>query len=118
MSKFFMYACSSMLSSLWKTCFKCEGFGHLSKYCRKTNQMAINSVLATLKENGRKLCGANVLAPSVIDIEINGKQIRSLLDTVASECFMTPKLAKELNLKIDRKSNDRLHSRIKRINQM
>ena len=65
--------------------------------------MAINSVLATLNENGRKLCSANVLAPSVIDIEINEKQIRILLDIVLSECFMTPKLAKELNLKIDRK---------------
>ena len=34
-----------------KTCFKCEGLGHWSKYYRKTQRLAINSVLATLKGN-------------------------------------------------------------------
>ena len=76
-----------------KTCFKCGSLNHWSKCCRKTKQMAINSVLATLNKNGRKLCSASVLAPSVIEVEINGKQIRCLLDTGASECFMTPRLA-------------------------
>ena len=86
-----------------KTCFKCGSLNHWSKCCRKTKQMAINSILATLNKNGRKLCSASVLAPSIIEVEINGKQIRCLLDTGASECFMTPRLAKELNLKVDRK---------------
>ena len=68
-----------------KTCFKCGNLNHWSKYCRRTKQMLINLVLATLNENGRKLCSANVLAPSVIDIEIIGNQKHSLLYTGDTE---------------------------------
>ena len=66
--------------------------------------MGNSSVLATLEEKGKKLCSANVLAPSVIDIEIIGNQKRSLLDTGDTECFMKPKLSQEFIFKIDKKN--------------
>ena len=61
----------------------------------------MNSMLANLGER-KSVCNSSVLEPSMIDIEINGKRLRGLLDTGASECFMTPTLAKELNLKVNK----------------
>ena len=58
-------------------------------------------MLDALKNSCSVLCNANVLKPLLINIEINGIHLSGLLDTGASDCFMTRKLAKRLGLKIN-----------------
>ena len=64
-------------------------------------QTSLNSLLTALKDSSSVLCNAGVLKPSLINIEINGTHLSGLLDTGASDCFMTTKLAKRLGLRIN-----------------
>lgn len=59
-----------------------------------------------------------ILQPSMIDIQINGKQLYGLLDTGASEFFMTSGLAKILWLSINKIWKDQYHWLTKVKNQM
>ena len=57
-------------------------------------------MLTKLENSSSVLCNGNVLRPSLVNIEINGIHLSGLLDTGASDCFMTTKVAKRLGLKI------------------
>ena len=50
-----------------------------------------------------------VLETSIIDLEINGKQLSGLLDTDASEFFMTLGLEIKLGLSVKKISKDHYH---------
>ena len=84
-----------------KACFNCGKLNHYAEFCRKTKQTSLNSLLTALKNSSSVLCNAGVLKPSLINIEINGIHLSGLLDTGASDCFMTTKLAKRLGLRIN-----------------
>ena len=84
-----------------KTCFNCGKLNHFAEFCRKTKQTSLNSLITALENSTSVLCKAGVLRPSLINIEINGRHLSGLLDTGASDCFMTTKLAKRLGLKIN-----------------
>ena len=61
----------------------------------------MNSMLVNLG-NKKNLRGVTVLEPSMINIEKYGYQMHWLLDTRASECFITPGLATKLRLRVNR----------------
>ena len=63
-------------------------------------------MLATLRKNETILCSVDVLRPSMIDVEINGKHVHCLLEYGASECLKTPKVAKAHKLKVKKGFND------------
>ena len=65
-------------------------------------------MLATLGKSSSKLCNDGVLKPSLIGVTINGVKLSGLLDTGASDCFITTRLAKRLGLKINRVFNGRV----------
>ena len=48
------------------------------------------------------LCNVGFLITSSINITINGVKLNGLLDTGASDCFITTRLAKSLGLKINK----------------
>ena len=85
-----------------KACFYCGKPNHYAEFCIKTKQATLNSLLATIGKSNSILCNANILKPLLINVTMNGKQLNGLLDTGASDCFMTIKLAKLLGLKINR----------------
>ena len=82
-----------------KACFNCGKLNHYAEFRRKTKQTSLNSLLTALKNSSSVLCNASVLKPSLFNIEINGVHLSGLLDTGASDCFMTTNLAKWLGLK-------------------
>ena len=84
-----------------KTCFNFGKLNHYAEFFRKTKQTSLNSLITALENSTSVLCKAGVLRPSLINIEINGRHLSGLLDTGASDCFMTTKLAKRLGLKIN-----------------
>ena len=87
--------------SFLKTCFNCGKLNHYAEFCRKTRQATLYSLLATLKKSSSVLCNANVLKPSLVNVTLTGVHLNGLLDTGASDCFMTTELAKGLGSKIN-----------------
>ena len=83
-----------------KTCFSCGRRNHFSNRCKNSRKSSLNTLLAASEES--KLCNVGFLKPSSVDITINGVKLNGLLDTGASDCFITSKLAKRLGLKINK----------------
>ena len=88
--------------SFLKTCFNCGKLNHYAEFCRKTRQATLYSLLATLKKSSSVLCNANVLKPSLVNVTLTGVHLNGLLDTGASDYFMTTKLSNRLGLKINK----------------
>ena len=107
---------SKQCPALGKTCFSCGKRNHFANLCRKPRQASLNTVLATLGKSSSKLCNVGVLKPSLINVTINGVKLSGLLDTGASDCFMTTKLAKRLGLKINRVFNGKVGLADKELN--
>ena len=83
-----------------KTCFTCGRRNHFSNCCKNLRKSSLNTLLAASEES--KLCNVGFLKPSSVDITINGVKLNGLLDTGASDCFITSRLAKRLGLKINK----------------
>ena len=62
-------------------CFGCGKLNYHAEFGRKTKQHTLNSLLTALKISSSVLCNANVLKPSLINIEINAVHLSGLLDT-------------------------------------
>ena len=85
-----------------KACFNSRKLNHYAEFCRGTRHPTLDSLLAALKKSSSVQCNANVLKHLLVNIAINGVHSSGLLDTGASDCFMTTKPAKRLGLKIKR----------------
>ena len=88
--------------ALGKTCFSCGKRNHFANLCKKPRQSSLNTMLAASGKSSPRLCNVGVLKPSSVNITINGVKLNGLLDTGASDCFITTRLAKRLGLKINK----------------
>ena len=75
-----------------KTCFSCGRRNHFANLCKKSRQSSLNTLLAASEESNPGLCNVGFFKPSSINITINGVKLNGLLDTGASDCFITTRV--------------------------
>ncbi|KAE8656709.1 hypothetical protein F3Y22_tig00116997pilonHSYRG00207 [Hibiscus syriacus] len=93
-------------------CYNCKGQGHLAKDCPQRNKLSaikekdgeesedlkLGSILSTMEvKKGRKNKGLMFM-----DVNIAGKKLSALVDTGASELFMSEPVAKRLGLHVEK----------------
>ncbi|KAE8736351.1 cytochrome P450 78A7-like [Hibiscus syriacus] len=93
-------------------CYNCKGQGHLARDCPQKNKLSaikekdgeesetlkLGSILSTMEvKKGRKKKGL-----MFVDITIAGQKLSALVDTGASELFMSEQVAKKLGLYVEK----------------
>ncbi|XP_039033835.1 uncharacterized protein LOC120169792 [Hibiscus syriacus] len=93
-------------------CYNCKGQGHLARDCSQRNKLSaikekneeesetlkLGSILSTMEvKKGRKKKGL-----MFVDVNVAGQKLNALVDTGASELFMSEPVAKRLGLHVEK----------------
>ncbi|KAE8705397.1 cytochrome P450 78A7-like [Hibiscus syriacus] len=93
-------------------CYNCKGQGHLARDCPQKNKLSaikekdgeesetlkLSSILSTMEvKKGRKKKGL-----MFVDVNVAGQKLSALVDTGASELFMSEPIAKKLGLHVEK----------------